>query len=142
MFLMLIILFIIFITYLYRSGKLEWIMLKANKHIIIESLDISNPNMQIVKMLIDVLDEYKMKQRINFNNILLTFNDSEKENKITCIIYSWINDMYVKFPCQFIFTCDNGIDVNINKYKIIVNINVWHGKISVKMFDGENVQLN
>lgn len=129
-----LILIVVLIIYLFKSEFLQWIMFKINKNKIMKSTD-----SEIIKLLIGVLNEFGMKYKINFNNILLTFN-LNSDNKIECVIYSWINDKYEKFPCQFIVKNDkNIVHANvIDRYKIIINMNVWKGEINYKIFNVEN----
>ena len=129
-----LILIIVLIIYLFKFEFLQWIMFKINKNKMMKHTD-----SEIIKLLIGVLNEFGMKYKINFNNILLTFN-LNSDNKIECVIYSLINGKYEKFPRQFIVKNDESIvHANmIDRYKIIINMNIWKGKINYKTFNAEN----
>jgi predicted GNAT superfamily acetyltransferase len=120
---------ILFIIYLYKSGKLQWIVFKINKNKLLKSTDL-----EIVKILIEILNNFGMKRKINFNNILLTFDSKLDDSKLECTIYSWIDDMYEKFPCQFIYEKDKNETINSSS-KIIIKMNIWKGSMNVNTFN-------
>ena len=142
---------ILAIIYLYKSGKLDWILFKINKNKLLKS---ASNDPEIIKVLIYALNEFGMKNKLNFSNILITFDTKLDTNKLECTIYSWINDNYEKFPHQFIFIKNKIKNENKNKniinlksdsenvdlsdldneYKIIVKINVWNATLGYKIF--------
>ena len=126
---LIIISIILFIIYLYKSGKLQWIIFKINKNKLLKSTDL-----EVVKILIEVLNNFGMKRKINFNNILLTFDSKLDDSKLECTIYSWMNDMYEKFPCQFIYNKNNNEIINSSS-KIIIKMNIWKGSMNINTFN-------
>jgi len=120
---------ILFIIYLYKSGKLQWIIFKINKNKLLKSTDL-----EIVKILIEILNNFGMKRKINFNNILLTFDSKLDDSKLECIIYSWIDDMYEKYPCQFIYEKGKNETINSSS-KIIIKMNIWKGSMNINTFN-------
>ena len=120
---------ILFIIYLYKSGKLDWIIFKINKNKLLKSTD-----SEVIQILIEVLNNFGMKTKINFKNILLTFDSKLDDSKLECTIYSWINDMYEKFPCQFTYIKDKHETINSSS-KIIVKMNIWKGLLTMNTFN-------
>lgn len=120
---------ILFIIYLYKSGKLDWIIFKINKNKLLKST-----NLEVIQILIEVLNNFGMKTKINFKNILLTFDSKLDDSKLECTIYSWMNDMYEKFPCQFIYNKDKYETISSSS-KIIIKMNIWKGSMSINTFN-------
>ena len=119
---------ILLLIYLYKTDKLKWILFKYN----LSKLKLYNgDNKEIIQILIEVLNKSGISKSINYNNILLTFNSQLDDSKLECTIYSWINDTYEKFPCQFIYNKSKNEIIN-DRYKIIVNMDIWKGKINIK----------
>ena len=120
---------ILFIIYLYKSGKLQWIIFKINKNKLLKSTDL-----EVVKILIEILNNFGMKRKINFSNILLTFDSKLDDSKLECTIYSWIDDMYEKFPCQFIYEKSKNETIDSSS-KIIIKMNIWKGSMNINTFN-------
>ena len=114
---------------MYKSGKLDWIIFKINKNKLLKST-----NLEVIQILIEVLNNFGMKTKINFKNILLTFDSKLDDSKLECTIYSWMNDMYEKFPCQFIYNKDKYETISSSS-KIIIKMNIWKGSMSINTFN-------
>ena len=128
---MFIILSIILGICLYYFKSINWILFKINKNKLLKSTD-----SEIIQILIEVLNNSKVHENINFKNILLTFDTKLDDNKLECTIYSWMNNNYVKYPCQFIYEKNKNEPLKINaESKIIVKMNVWKGSLQINTFN-------
>jgi len=163
---MIIIISILTIIYYFFKNNIYTLIFKLNKNKICKKLINETQYPQHIKniltIFINVLNNNVSifsNSKINYNDMLITFNKINKntnidnnineksvatfvrnktlnQNKIECFIHTWLNDTFKQLNYQFILNeSDFGTDFityDINEYKIMIKMNIFKCDISYK----------